>query len=86
MTPGGEDRWERFAKDNAEHYIWTDHRDYRDPDAMEAFLRSGRLEVDEIMAVAGDRLTQKEVGPRNRMRCGSSYAPGGEVVRAGIRP
>lgn len=52
----GENRWEEFARKNAEHYIWTDHRDYGHPQAMEEFLESGRREVGEIMAVAGDRL------------------------------
>lgn len=68
MTPGRENRWEEFAKENAEHYIWTDYRDYRDPRAMEAFMESGRVEVDEIMTVAGDRLAHR--GSALEIGCG----------------
>jgi len=54
-----DNRWEEFARENAEHYIWTEHRNYDDPRAMEEFLESGRREVDEIMAVAGNRLEHR---------------------------
>ena len=66
MTSASDSRWEKFAQANAEHYVWTDHRDYGDPKAMESFLASGRREVDEIMEVAGDdvprRGTALEIG------------------------
>jgi len=59
VTRGPGNRWEEFARENAEHYVWTEHRDYADPRAMEAFLEAGRREVEEIMAVAGDRLAHR---------------------------
>ena len=44
-----ENRWDNFAKQDAEYYICTSDLDYSTPEGQDAFWKSGRAQVDHML-------------------------------------
>lgn len=53
-----QNRWEEFARADAEWYILTEDHDYSTEEGMQAFFRSGQAVADSILADVGDRITR----------------------------
>jgi len=51
------DRWERFAQQDAEYFIWTDLDRAQGEEAMRAFFESGERAAERLLDFAGEALT-----------------------------
>lgn len=50
-------RWEKFAQEDAEYFIWTDLDRKGGPEAIEAFFESGRRAAQRLLDFAGEGLS-----------------------------